>query len=125
MKISKVRIKEIIREEMIREFQGLPSQGKMFIRVNDKKRALKFLKKMDIKFTSEEPNLHGATWYNKDKIVAELDKHMLVIFEERQVQQNRLDEALTSKDYAEIKDIIRAEIAAVFFDLFKKRAMWI
>jgi len=125
MKISKLRIKEIIREEMIREFQGLPSQGKMFIRVNDKKRALKFLKKMDIKFTSEEPNLHGATWYNKDKIVAELDKHMLVIFEERQVQQNRLDEALTSKDYAEIKDIIRAEIAAVFFDLFKKRAMWI
>jgi len=125
MKISKLRIKEIIREEMIREFQGLPSQGKMFIRVNDKKGALKFLKKMDIKFTSEEPNLHGATWYNKDKIVAELDKHMLVIFEERQVQQNRLDEALTSKDYAEIKDIIRAEIAAVFFDLFKKRAMWI
>jgi len=125
MIISKLRIKEIIREEVIREFQGLPSQGKIFIRVNDKKEAVMYLKQMNKKFTSEEPEVHGAKWYNKNKIVAELDKHMLVIFEGRQIQQNRLDEALTSKDYAEIKDIIRAEIAAVFFDLFKKKSAWI
>lgn len=37
----------------------------------------------------------------------------------------RLDEALTKKDYEELRDIIRSEIAAVFFDLFKKRNIWI
>lgn len=125
MKISKTRVKEIIKEEMIREFQGFPDKGKIFIRVNDKKEALKHLKRQGIKFTSEEPEVHGATWYNKDKTVAELDKHMLVIFEERQRQQNRLNEALTNKDYMEIKEIIRAEIAAVFFDLFKKKSAWL
>ena len=53
----------------------------------------------------------------KEEIIKELQK-------EQQLQK-RLDEALTKQDYMEIKDIIRAEIAAIFFDLFKKRAIWI
>jgi hypothetical protein len=67
MKISKAKIKQIIKEEIIREYEGL---------------------------STEE-------------------------------QQKRLDEALSKKDYIEIKEIIRAEIAAVFFDLFRKRGVWI
>jgi len=125
MKISKDRIKEIIREEMIKEFKGLPSQGKVFIRVKDKAEALKQLKRMKVKYTDEEKEVHGFTWYDKNKTVAELDNNLLILYEERQLQQQRLDEALSRKDFAEIKDIIRAEIAAVFFDLFKKRQMWV
>ncbi len=41
------------------------------------------------------------------------------------VREKQLTESLDRKDYEEIKDIIRAELAAVFFDLFKKRQMWI
>ena len=125
MIITKDRIKEIIREEMISEFKGLPGQSKSFTRVKNKAEALKYLKQSGKKFTEEEKEVHGYTWYNKKTPIAELDKNMLIVYERRQIQQNRLDEALTSKDYAEIKDIIRAEIAAVFFDLFKKKQMWI
>lgn len=39
--------------------------------------------------------------------------------------QKRLDEALDKKDYVELKDIIRAEVAAIFWDLFKKKNIWI
>lgn len=42
-----------------------------------------------------------------------------------EIHEHRLQEALDKKDYAEIKAIIRAEIAAVMFDLFKKRAVWL
>jgi hypothetical protein len=103
----------------------LPSQGKVFIRVKDKEEAVKQLKKMKVKYTEEEPEVHGTTWWNKNKTVAELNKNLLILYEATKVQQNRLDEALDKKDYIEIKDIIRAEIAAVFFDLFKKKQMWI
>ena len=37
----------------------------------------------------------------------------------------KLNEALTKDDYKDIKDLIRAELAAVFFDLFKKKQIWI
>jgi len=40
------------------------------------------------------------------------------------LEQKRLDEALTANDYREIKDIIRAEVVAIFFDLYKKRQVW-
>lgn len=41
------------------------------------------------------------------------------------VIENKLNEVLDKKDYAEIKDLIRAEVAAIFWDLFKKRQMWV
>ena len=40
-------------------------------------------------------------------------------------KKQNLNEALSSEDYQKLRDIIRAEIAAVMFDLFKKRNMWI
>lgn len=46
-------------------------------------------------------------------------------FQEEQQKQKRLDEALTKQDYMEIKNIIRAEVAAIMFDLFKKKNIWI
>ena len=48
-----------------------------------------------------------------ERIVAKVDIRLL------------LTEELTKQDYKEIKDLIRAELAAVFFDLFKKKAIWI
>lgn len=33
-------------------------------------------------------------------------------------------EKLDVDDYKEIKDLIRAEVAAIMFDLFKKKSMW-
>lgn len=53
----------------------------------------------------------------KEEIIRELQKE--------QQKQKRLDEALTKQDYAEIKSIIRAEVAAIMFDLFKKKNIWI
>lgn len=123
--ISKDKIKEIIREEMIREFKGLPGQSKVFTRVKNKVEALKQLKRQGVKYTEEDKEVHGFTWYNKKTPVAELDKNTLIVYEGRHRQQERLNEALDKKDYAEIKDIIRAEIAAVFFDLFRKRGVWV
>ena len=40
-------------------------------------------------------------------------------------QEKRLNEALDKKDYQEIKDIVRSEVAAIMFDLFKKRQIWV
>jgi hypothetical protein len=35
-----------------------------------------------------------------------------------------VNEALEPKDYFEIRELIRQEIASVFFDLYKKKAVW-
>lgn len=34
-------------------------------------------------------------------------------------------EKLESSDYKEIKDLIRAEVAAIMFQLFKKKSIWL
>jgi hypothetical protein len=39
--------------------------------------------------------------------------------------ENYVNEELDSSDYAEIRKLIRMEIANVLFDLFKKRGVWI
>lgn len=36
-----------------------------------------------------------------------------------------INEGLTSKDVDKIRKIIRAEIAEIFFTLFRKRATWV
>lgn len=35
-----------------------------------------------------------------------------------------IDENFTNEDERELRELIRNEIAAIFFDLFKKRAAW-
>jgi len=35
-----------------------------------------------------------------------------------------INEEITSEDEKKIRDIIRTEVSAIFFDLFKKRKMW-
>jgi len=56
----------------------------------------------------------------------------VTLFNEAKKKENTINkniipirEEFTSDDYREIKEIIRAEIAAIFFDLFKKKAIWI
>ena len=35
-----------------------------------------------------------------------------------------INEEITSEDEQKIREIIRREVSAIFFDLFKKRKMW-
>ena len=44
---------------------------------------------------------------------------------ERIISSRVLKEQIDSKDYKELRDFIRAEVALIFFDFFKKRNMWI
>lgn len=37
---------------------------------------------------------------------------------------NELNEQLSPQDEDKIRDLIRSEVSAIFFDLFKKRKVW-
>ena len=48
-----------------------------------------------------------------------------IIHEEIQnVKLDRISEEITNEDEKLIRDLIRQEVSAIFFDLFKKRKMW-
>ena len=48
-----------------------------------------------------------------------------IIDEEIQnVKLDRINEEITNDDEKKIREIIRQEVSAIFFDLFKKRKMW-
>ena len=48
-----------------------------------------------------------------------------IIDEEIQnVKLDKINEEITNEDEKKIREIIRQEISAIFFDLFKKRKMW-
>jgi hypothetical protein len=40
------------------------------------------------------------------------------------VKWGMVNEEITSEDEKRIRDIIRTEVSAIFFDLFKKRKTW-
>jgi len=40
------------------------------------------------------------------------------------VKWGMVNEEITSEDEKKIRDIIRTEVSAIFFDLFKKRKTW-
>ena len=40
------------------------------------------------------------------------------------VDPDELNEEITDKDLRRISDIIRMEVALIFFDLFKKKSLW-
>jgi len=48
-----------------------------------------------------------------------------IINEEIQnVKLDRITEEITNEDEKLIRELIRQEVSAIFFDLFKKRKMW-
>ena len=48
-----------------------------------------------------------------------------IINEEIQnVKLDRIGEEITNEDEKLIRELIRQEVSAIFFDLFKKRKMW-
>ena len=48
-----------------------------------------------------------------------------IIDEEIQnVKLDRINEEITNDEEKKIREIIRQEVSAIFFDLFKKRKMW-
>jgi|TARA_B100001094_G_scaffold138278_1_gene133864 hypothetical protein len=40
------------------------------------------------------------------------------------VKNNNINEEITNEDEKLIRELIRQEVSAIFFDLFKKRRMW-
>ena len=40
------------------------------------------------------------------------------------VKLDRISEEITNEDEKLIRELIRQEVSAIFFDLFKKRKMW-
>ncbi len=65
----------------------------------------------------------------KQRIKEIIEEEIIIVMTERIVSKvdtkQLLNEELTKQDYQEIKDLIRAELAAVFFDFYKKRAIWV
>jgi len=48
-----------------------------------------------------------------------------IIDEEIQnVKLGKLNEEITNEDEKKIRELIRTEVSAIFFDLFKKRKTW-
>ena len=48
-----------------------------------------------------------------------------IIDEEIQnVKLDRINEEITNEDEKKIRELIRTEVSAIFFDLFKKRKIW-
>lgn len=41
-----------------------------------------------------------------------------------ELKKQIIQEKLDPKDYSELRDFIRHEVAVIFFDLFKKRSTW-
>ena len=54
-----------------------------------------------------------------------MNKDLVNIIEEELKQyQEQIVEEITPEDEDEIRDLIRSEVSAIFFDLFKKRRSW-
>ena len=53
-------------------------------------------------------------------------KELLNIIDEeiQHVKWGFVNEEITNDDEKKIREIIRREVSAIFFDLFKKRKMW-
>ena len=51
--------------------------------------------------------------------------NLLLMKKHKKIQKQKLEEALTKNDYKIIRKIIRKELANVFFELFRKRGVWI
>lgn len=52
----------------------------------------------------------------KEEILKEMENY---------INGETLNEELSNSDLNEIRRLIRAEIAEIFFDLFKKRGVWV
>jgi len=52
-------------------------------------------------------------------------KHIVQLVKEELTGKSHLLEEMAENDIQKIRNIIRREIAAVFFELFKKRSVWI
>jgi len=64
---------------------------------------------------------------NKKTIQMLIKEEMIKLLLERRIKTHKIviKETLDDDDYKEIQDLIRAELAEIFFDLFKKRTIWI
>lgn len=84
----------------------------------DKKK--KLYSKMDI----ESPMSPDEKKLNKD-IAALFSQLNNLVAQKRNIKKESvIKEELEPEDYIELREIIRAEIASIFFDLYKKKNVW-
>jgi hypothetical protein len=101
--VNEDSLRQLIRRELEKEIAGDAFQsGRMGITANKKRK----MQKHDsvCKFCGS----HGHT-----------TKECPMLYD------SSLREKIEAKDYAELRDIIRSEIASVMYDLFKKRQVWV
>jgi hypothetical protein len=152
--MKKSRIQEIIREEfyelsesidsklinvMVGEYNGAIKRKKLkklgisddeVKSLEDKYRQiyLTVAQKVGAETKDIKDNFGGISVYFNEKfplVKKELKKELSKIKHvSENINNKSLQEDFTVNDYKEIKDIIRAEVVAIFFDLYKKRAIW-
>ena len=148
MKISRDRLKEIVREVMVEETEyqaffkkALEKAGKSIPQMSDEEKKA-FFNKIDATWkgrgekkeqVAEEltaaqkklpPALQKAIEKKKKKYMTK--RRLLEIIDE-EIQHTKwgfVNEEITNEDEKLIRELIRQEVSAIFFDLFKKRKMW-
>lgn len=55
---------------------------------------------------------------NKSRLLEIIDEEI------QHVKWGFVNEEITNEDEKKIRELIRQEVSAIFFDLFKKRKMW-
>lgn len=138
MKIKKSRIKEIIEEEFI-ELVVEKVETKL---INEKSRRWYYIVSKKIKGPKKylagviDGKPYFGLKYNADRKDSEklLNKQIYSIIDDKYksdlltvsfISERQITEALDKNDYKDIRDLIRAEVAAIFFTLFKKKQIWL
>lgn len=80
-----------------------------------------------MKYTDFVEIIQNELYDQKEKFQSIKSNYSLkgLALDSKPVREALFTEALDSSDYAKLRDIIRAEIAALLFDLFKKRSVWL
>ena len=92
--------------DLVKHFKGNPGQSSTI--------------KTMFYYADKDPNTtkREVEKMSKGRIKVDTSKGMV-----RYIKES-INEALEPKDYFEIRELIRQEIASVFFDLYKKKAVW-
>ena len=68
--------------------------------------------------------LLGKVEEKKNHKMTKKELYNIIDDEIQNVKLDRISEEITNEDEKLIRELIRQEVSAIFFDLFKKRKMW-
>lgn len=113
---------DFIADKLIKDHRTL-SEKQMYYQLATRTRLMdtRMLKRL-VKTFYQNKNKRLRLINGAEDINAFIREH---IFEDMTDNQRLLTEDLDEKEKENIRELIRAEIAAVFFDLFRKKNIWI